>query len=396
MSLLENAKLLQDIFSAAESLELRGQIRVSELGIDVRSEASNVSQWLPADFGAAGEGELSNSVPVKATMISSDLWVEKLCAIIDSGDFEPEKIQEPGKMIVRVDVTQTVALDYLPMSGVVWLTNHQDKQAIMVYSSRTPMAEVEFRAGLSNVIFQHMCANGWKLLRASAVRLEDRTHLMLDAGDGTKTGALISLVRNGATLISADNAYVRLANNSLEIQSCPSPILVSMGWAVKYGSLAQYIARPDRLGLPQTKFDPSRVWKTPKENVGSLPDQLLLRMPEFTSALKPDAEHGTSASHSCGLVDSLLLTELNNNQSPLTVKAPPEMAMAALTQNLLGTNPRPSSLQLGFDHTTVEKEEIERFVKSASGIPAFGLTLNTTTKEEPNYFELVGNLAAAN
>lgn len=393
MSLLENAQLLQGIFSHSDSLELRGQICISGLTIEVRSANSNVAHWLAADFGESVSSSHSGAITVKAATICSDEWVGRLRKLIDSGDFKSENIDEPRKMIIRVNVSETVTVDYFPMLGIAWVTNKAEKLATLVHSSRTPAADAEFRSSLSDIIGQHMCSTGWKLLSASLVGIGGRNHLMMDAGDGTKTGAMIALVRNGASLISGDSSFVRFTDDSLEVQLCPSPIAINLGWAMKYSPLFQFIGRPDRLGLPQTKFDFARVWKTPKENLAQLPDQLLLRASEFASLMnsnfEPFAESNTI--HPC-VADVILLTEFNNNQDPITVAAPPEMAKSAVVKNLVNTNPRPSSLQLGFTQLPFKKEGLDRFVDQFGNLPTFGMTLNATTSKEPDYHSLVEKL----
>lgn len=384
-SLLKYAKLLKDIFNHADTLDVQATLPFAGLDIEVRSEDSNLAQWLADDFRSSkGASDATQKQSLRVCKVNSNHWVEELRSIADSGDFAVEKLDQPGRALIRTTVSDALTVDYLPGLGAAWVTDSNENRAALICSSRTPFPDGEFRAGLEDAINQHMRSNGWSLIRASSLRHEDRTVLIIDQGDKAKLGILLGLIQKGAVLVSPEAVFARAQQDSVELHACPIPLVLNVGWAIRYAPLSNLLGRPDLLSLHQSQFDTARVWKTPSEGLDGLPDQLLIRSSELAGLFSAPIPVASAT------VDTQVIAYFE--QDAKIQPAELGLTQKAIAHNINHTYVSRSSLRLGFASSS-EDDFGGQLEQALSRIASH--IVSVTTAAEGDYTSLLQDAFAA-
>lgn len=168
---------------------------------------------------------------------------------------------------------------------VCWLTSQHLNEILVVLDDELSYPGEEIRLGIIDILNRYLEANGWHTIHSGAIKLGNRTWLVMgDSGVG-KTSLIAWLVSAGAKFLANERLFIRESGNGLVARTFPQPIALGIGTALRHQGLSSFIADPSELASKQNRWDQTRVNHAKEEELAALPDKLKILPPEFVSTL---------------------------------------------------------------------------------------------------------------
>lgn len=173
----------------------------------------------------------------------------------------------------------------IPGEGIAMHLDMEERRFTFVHSSRTRFPAIQFGDMVYEPLLRSALDSGAVPFHAGAVATDKGAILIVGySGDG-KTSLVTGLMHAGASFLANERTLVKQTGSEFRAYSFPDWINLGLGTVMNDSALAGLLPVPNRISVPQGRFDWGRPYRYEQSEWPHLDDKITLLCDELSDML---------------------------------------------------------------------------------------------------------------